>query len=197
MHALTKLTILLLFLPAALPAQESEVDRLIRNELAMTFPSIYFQHNSTAYAKMPYTADSCYKHIALHFKEDNTQLVIWRDSAESEELTKRRIKILSAGLAKYMKRRDIKIRSMKDEQKVSRQTMNLTSDSVKIKYLLSLNSVMDVSKTQFPVVKKNKGDHVDNPRIGCIRCWLSFFHVVERQKRKKAKKRREERKSKN
>lgn len=180
-------------LPTALHAQVSEIDRLMQSELKMTFPSIYFKHNSTEYAKMPYTADSCFRHIALHFKEDNTQLVIWRDSAEADELTNARIKILKAGLKKYMLKRDIKIESMGSEQKVSRQTMKLTTDSTKINYLLSLNSVMDVTKTQWPPNKKKKGDHVDNPRITCVFCWMSCFHVVERHKRNKARRLKEKR----
>lgn len=185
MHGLTKFISLLLFLSTQLPAQVSEIDRLIQNELKMTFPSIYFQHNSTVYAKMPYTADSCYKYIAHNFNADVTQLVIWRDSAETEALTNERIKILKAGLMKYMSVKKIKIESMEEEQKVSRQTIGLTSDSSKINYLLSLNSVMDFSNTNFPVKKKNLSDHVMHPKIYCLACWAHGFWAIERHQRKK------------
>lgn len=185
MSLLHRLTIIFLVLCFRLQAQETEIDRLLHSELKMTFPSIYFKHNSTEYAKMPYTVDSCFRHIAKQFDKDVTALVIWRDSAETEELTTQRIKILKTGLNKYLRKRDIKIRSMGEQQKISRHTIGMTNDSVKIAYLLSLNSVMDVSKTLFPVKKKNKGDHVEHPRIGCINCWMACFHIVERHKRHK------------
>lgn len=184
MYSFVKL-IILLFISSALPAQVPEIDRLVANELKMTFPSIYFQHNSTEYAKMPYTADSCYKYIANNFKADVTELVIWRDSAETEQLTNDRIKILKAGLKKYLLKGKIEIESMGDEQKVSRQTIGLTTDSSKINYLLSLNSAMDFSNTNFPVKKKNLSDHVMHPKIYCLACWAHFFWIDERHERKK------------
>lgn len=173
------------FLCIALSAQVTEIDRLIASEFKMTFPSIYFKHNSTEYAAMPYTTDSCYRCIAEHFNADVTQLVIWRDSSEAEELTTERIVILKAGISKYKHKGRVRIESMGGEQKVSRHTINLANDSVKINYLLSMNSVMDFSNTNFPVMKKKKGDHVMHPRINCIRCWQNGFHVIERHKRKK------------
>ena len=148
--------LLLLFIPPKLKGQDSETDRLIRSELKMTFPSIYFKHNSTDYAPMPYTVDSCFKYIALHFEDNINSLVIWRDSTETEELTNKRIEILKAGLKKYIRPGKIEIHSMGNKQKISRQTINMTSDSTKIEYLLSLNSVLDISKTGFPPEKKNK-----------------------------------------
>jgi len=156
MQAFAKLTIFLLLISIGLPAQDSEIDRLIQGELKMTFPSVYFKHNSTDYAVMPYTVDSCFKYIALHFEDYTNSLVIWRDSTETEELTNERIAKLKAGLKKYIRSVKIEIHSMGNEQKVSRQTINMTSDSTKIKYLLSLNSVFDISKTRFPPEKKKK-----------------------------------------
>jgi hypothetical protein len=178
-------SLIALIIFSGLHAQPSEIDRLMQNELRMTFPSIYFKHNSTEYAAMPYTVDSCFRHIAKEFDKDVTALTLWRDSSETEELTVERMKILKRGLNRYLRKRDIKIQSMGERQKVSRQTISLTTDSSKIAYLLSLNSVLDVSKTIFPVKKKNKGDHVMHPRIGCVNCWMAGFHIVERHKRKK------------
>lgn len=185
MRKLSNFIFVFLFLCSALSAQVTEIDRLIANEFKMTFPSIYFKHNSNQYAAMPYTPDSCYKYIADHFNADVTQLLIWRDSSETEELTKERTVILKAGIRKYKRKGRIRIESMGSEQKVSRHTINLTNDSAKINYLLSFNSVMDFSNTNFPVMKKNKGDHVMHPRIMCIKCWQNGFHVIERHRRKK------------
>jgi hypothetical protein len=193
MPAWSKLIFTFLLLCSRLYAQVSEVDRLIAGELKMTFPSIYFQHNSTAYANMPYTVDSCYRYIAQNFNSDVTQLVIWRDSAETEELTKKRIVILKAGITKYKLKGKVRIESMGEEQKVSRQTVALTNDSVKINYLLSLNSVMDFSNTNFPVKKQNMSDHVMHPKIYCLACWAHGFWIVERHQRKKRARNKEKR----
>ena len=156
MQPLAKLILLLLFISPGLQGQDSEIDRLIKSELKMTFPSIYFKHNSTDYAAMPYTVDSCFKFIALHFKDNINSLVIWRDSTETEKLTNERIEKLNSGLRKHIPSGKIDIHSMGNAQKISRRTINMTSDSTKIEYLLSLNSVFDISKTHFPPEKKNK-----------------------------------------
>lgn len=148
--------ILLLLISSGLRAQDAEIDRLMKSEFKMTFPSIYFKHQSTEYAAMPYTVDSCFNFIAVHFKDNFNKLVIWRDSAETEELTKQRIEKLKAGLKKYLPSEKIEIHSMGKEQKISRQTINRSSDSTKTGYLLSLNSVLDISKTGFPPEKKSK-----------------------------------------
>ena len=124
-----------------------------QSELVMTFPSIYFQHNSTEYAVMPYSVDSCFKFIAQNFKDSYNSLVIWRDSLETEELTNTRIQKLQAGLKKYLPSERIEIHSMGGAQKISRQTINSSNDSLQRAYLLSLNSVFDISKTKFPQEK--------------------------------------------
>src|SRR4051812_572394 len=100
MHTLAKFIILLICFSTHVQAQEREVDRLIQSELKMTFPSIYFKYNSTEYAEMPYTVDSCFKYMAAHAKEINSR-PIWRDSSETEQLTTERIKKLKLGLNKY------------------------------------------------------------------------------------------------
>lgn len=157
MRAILKLVLAFLLISRGLEAQQPEIDRLIGNELKMTFPSIYFVHNTTDYATMPYTVDSCFKYIALHFKEDYNSLVIWRDSAETEQLTNARIEKLKQGLRKYLPSGKIEIHSMGNEQKVSRKTISMTTDSAKVAYLLSLNSVLDFSKTRFiPPAKVKK-----------------------------------------
>lgn len=154
MRALIRSIVLLLLISTGLHAQDSEIDRLIQGELKMTFPSIHFKHNSTEYAAMPYTVDSCLKYIALRYKDNLNSLVIWRDSTETEELTNKRIEKLKLALRKYLPSGKIEIHSMGDQQKISRQTIGMTSDSTKTEYLLSLNSVFDISKTRFPPEKK-------------------------------------------
>ncbi len=159
MRTLIKLTILF-FVSTITHAQETEIDRLIANELKMTFPSIYFKHNSVDFTTMPYSVDSCFKYIALNFDKSVNSLVIWRDSAETEALTNKRITRLKTGLRKYIRDNNIEIQSMGNNQKVSQQTISMTSDNTKIKYLLSLNSVFDISKTRIqaktPEKKKSR-----------------------------------------
>ncbi len=178
MQTLVKLTLILLLLSTKLLGQDSEIDRLVQNELKMTFSSIYFKHNSTDYASMPYSVDSCFKYIALHFDENLNSLVIWRDTAETEDLTIKRIKKLKLALKKYLRNKEFEIYSMGNEQKVSRHTINMTSDSSKIKYLLTLNSVFDISKTRLPF--KTKESHILHPNIFCKSCWKNGFHLNKR-----------------
>ncbi len=169
MQTFAKLTLILLLLSTRLLGQDSEIDRLMKGELKMTFPSIHFKHKSTDYATMPYSADSCFKFIANHFKGNINDLEIWRDTLETEELTNKRIEILKVGLRKYLKHGKIEIHSMENEQKVSRHTMAMTSDSTKIKYLLTLNSVFDISKTQTQnttAIKPHKVSHLP--------CWMNL-----------------------
>lgn len=156
MRTLSNLTIIFLFISTIFRGQDTEIDRLISGELKMTFPSIYFKHNSTDYARMPYKVDSCFKYIALNYDKNINSLVIWRDSIEIESLTNRRIKKLNSGLRKYIKSGAIEIHSMGEQQKTSRQTINMTSDGTKIDYLLTLNSVFDISKTRISPKKTEK-----------------------------------------
>jgi hypothetical protein len=178
MRTFTKLT-LILFLSTKLFAQDNEIDRLIQSEFKMTFPSIYFKHKSTDYAKMPYSADSCFKYIASHFDESINSLVIWRDISETEGLTIKRIKKLKSALRKYLRTNKFEVYSMGHEQKVSRQTFKLTSDSSKIKYLLTLNSVFDISKSRKPTTQNQTGTsaHIMHPRLFCWDCFKSFYHL--------------------
>lgn len=152
-------------------------------ELKMTFPSIYFKHNSADYAVMPYTVDSCFKYIAHHFDKNINSLVIWRDSAESEALTKTRIKKLNAELKKYISKGKPQIHSMEGLQKISRQTIALTTDSVQINYLLTLNSVFDFSKTRFSKEDpSSKLSHLYRPKIWCWSCIKSGFHMDKKSR---------------
>lgn len=196
MWTFTKLTIALLFIAVGLHGQDSEIDRLIQSEFKMTFPSIYFKHNSTDYAPMPYKIDSCFKYIALNYNKDINSFVIWRDSNETEALTDKRIKKLRNGLRKYLKNDAIEIISMEQEQKISRRTMGMTSDKAKIDYLLTLNSVFDISKTRVPKDKSPALDHYLRPKIWCWNCWRTGFHMdktsrnlrkMERYKKRKLK----------
>ena len=164
MQTLAKLILVLLFISPTLSGQNVEIQTSINNgELKMSFPSIYFKHKATDYATMPYTVDSCFKYIALHIKDIN-DLVIWRDSLETEKLTNQRIKKLKTELSKY-KVSGIYIKSMGKEQKISRRTIEDSTDSTQIKYLLSLNSVFDISRTKTPI-KPHKGWHLP--------CWMNW-----------------------
>lgn len=185
MRKRTRLLLLLLFIVTSLRAQDSGIDRLIKGELKMTFPSIYFKHKSTDYAAMPYTADSCFKFMAVHIKDINS-LVIWRDSAETEELTTMRIKKLKMGLNKYTPSEKIDIKSMGKEQKISRHTIDITDNNEQIQHLLSLNSVFDISRTRFS--KRKAKTHVELPRLRCIHCWKNGFHIKLRRQLRQAKK---------
>jgi len=184
-YSIFKILIFLLVASKA-RAQDVEVDRLMEGELKMTFPSIYFKHQSADYATMPYAVDSCFKFVASHFEDDINSLVIWQDSIETKELTSKRVKKLKAGLSKYKRTGGIEIHSMGKEQKISRRTINMTSDSTKMKHLLSLNSVFEISKTR---IRDKKGfarkNHVELPRPWCWGCWKSGFHTRERRQLRK------------
>lgn len=176
MQALIKLLIVIIFIPTKLQGQEQEIDRLIAGELKMTFLSIYFKHNSTDYADMPYKVDSCFKHIALNYDKNLNSLVIWRDSMETEVLTSRRIKKLNSELKKYIKDGVVEIYSMKERQKVSCRTISMTSSEAKIDYLLTLNSVFDISKTRIAHKQiKNKKERKAIPHLVWTG-WRTGFH---------------------
>ena len=168
-----KIALALLVVTTCIRSQDKEIQtRLNNGELKMNFPSIYFKNNSTDYAAMPYSADSCFNYIAKNIKDIN-DLVIWRDSLETEKLTRRRIKKLKSALSKHKETCSVYIESMEEEQKISRHTIEMGTDSTQIKYLLSLNSVFDISKTRFPPEKKDKKK---NRRRLVWTGWKTGFH---------------------
>lgn len=160
-------------------AQQTDMSRLIQEELSMTFPSIYFKNNSTDYAVMPYVVDSCFKYIANNVK-DIVSYVIWRDSLEPEKLSKQRIKKLKTDLKKYAPKNHVKIESMGSAQKISRNTIR-KADKQQQEYLLTLNSVLDVSGTHMEADAGNRS-HIFHPRIWCWKCWKSGFHMDKRSR---------------
>ncbi len=183
------LLFVLIFTANKLQSQESDIDTRIKNgELTMTFPSIYFKHNSTDYANMPYSADSCFKYIALNFDFSVNSLVIWRDTSETEILSNRRIQKLKLNLKKYLKNTKIDIYSMGDQQKISRYTINQATNKSTLSYLLTLNCVFEISKTQLNN-KIKYTNHVMRPSITCWGCWKSGFHWRSRMKIRKMEKR--------
>ncbi len=188
MQIIRLLLIFLICFSTSILGQGTKNDSLINGELKITFPSVYFKHKSIDYASMPYTVDSCFKHIAASFNENIVSLIIWRDSLETEQLSSKRIKKLKSELKKYLKKNEIEIYSMDMEQKISRHTINATTDSTKINYLLSLNSVFDISKTRLPF--KTKESHMLRPSIFCASCWKNGFHLNKRgrEARKMARK---------
>lgn len=173
---INRLIIILLLLSATLHAQNSPIENSITSgELKMTFPSIYFKHNSTDYASMPYTVDSCFKFIAAKIKELNSYPV-WRDSAEKERLTYIRIQKLKIDLKKYVSSNSIHFQSMGAAQKISRRTIETSKNDVQTQYLLSLNAVLDVSgaiKNKDNGREKKQGKGI--PRL--VWCgWQYGFH---------------------
>lgn len=171
-------------------AQEREVEFPAENELKMSFPSIYFKHNSTDYAQMPYPVDSCFIFIQKNVK-DIKSYVVWRDSGETEQLSNKRVQKIRGDLNKYTKAQ-IKVLSMGKEQKISRYTIN-KNDKAQRSYLLSLNSVFDVYTTRTRKEMKMQ-THIQRPRIWCWGCISSGFHYKARKKIKKIKKEREKNK---
>ena len=187
----TKIVLLFLVVSITLHGQDkNSQSKLNSGEFKMNFPSIYFKNNSTDYAAMPYSVDSCFKYIAANTKYIN-DLVIWRDSLEPEKFSKQRIKKIRTALSKYKEIRGIPIESMGKEQKISRHTIEISSDQTQIQYLLSLNSVFEISATRFEKQAKYT-NHIMRPRIWCWGCWSSGFHTVARRKLKKMEKQRKE-----
>lgn len=181
MQTLVKLTIILLCVSTTLRGQDTETQtRLSNGELKMTFPSIYFNHNSTDYATMPYTVDSCFKFISTNIKFLNSY-PIWRDSSETEQLTNKRIKRLKDDLNKYEPKGKVNIKSMGNKQKISRRTISTTSDNEQIKYLLSLNSVLDVSGAIHRKKKWTTRTHYEG-RYLCFGCWRRGAFTKEYQR---------------
>lgn len=174
-------SLIFLLLTTTLQAQNPEVEKLLEGELKMTYPSIYFVHNSTDYSEMGYTVDSCFKYIAGHIKYLNS-IVIWRDSSETEQLTGARIKKIKLDLNKYIPSRNVDIESMEDQQKLSQRTINKATTDKQKQYLLSFNSVLDVSGA-IRHRKKWRRTHVEG-RIFCIECWQRgvFFRKKTRKK---------------
>lgn len=162
-----------------LRGQNSDLTRLMQEELSMTFPSIYFKNNSTEYAAMPYVVDSCFRYIANNVK-DIVSYVIWRDSLETEKLTHARIKKLKTDLKRYAPKNKVKIASMGSAQKISRHTINRANKEQQ-QYLLTLNSVFDISKTFLPPDKINSS-HILHPKIWCWKCWKNGFHLDKRSR---------------
>lgn len=179
-HIRLKIGFPLLLVANVLLSQNNDLNRLPDKELQMTFPSIYFKHNSTDYAKMPYKVDSCFKYIALHFDQNINSLVIWRDSLETEALTNARIKKLSAQLKKHLRKNNFEIISMADQQKISRYTLQKTVEQTNRDYLLSLNSCFDFSKTKVPL--KTTNSHIIRPKIWCKDCWKNGFHLDKKSR---------------
>jgi hypothetical protein len=165
---ITKIIFLLFFATTTLHAQNAEVEKLMEGDLKMTYPCIYFVHNSTDYAPMPYPVDTCYKYIASHIKYLNS-IVIWRDSSETEYLTESRIKKIKLDLNKYTAFGNVDIESMENEQKISQRTIRKATNDKQLQYLLSFNSVLDVSGA-IRHRKRWRRTHTQG-RIFCIQCW--------------------------
>lgn len=167
----TKFLFIFFIVAKGLCAQNTEIDGLIKSELKMTFPRIYFKNNLIEYEAMPYTVDSCFKYIAANLK-DIRSFVIWRDSSESEQLSTRRIQKLKADLNKYTPSAKIYIESMKGAQKISQLTIKKSSSIEQTRYLLSLNAVFDVYTTgTLPEKQVGKKSHIYHPRFWCFNCW--------------------------
>jgi hypothetical protein len=158
----TKIILIILVCTFSLHGQKNSTQARLNNaELSMAYPNIYFKHNSIEYAQMPYSVDSCFKYIAVNIK-NLYSLDIYRDSSETDQLTYKRIKKLQADMKKYLSSGRLNIKSAGKAQKISQHVIYKGSDSTQIQYLLSLNSVFDVSgslmkkKIKMKKPKKNK-----------------------------------------
>ena len=170
MQRTAKFLLILFIFTKTICAQDTEIAGLIKGELKMTYPRIYFKNNVTDYAAMPYSADSCFKYITINLK-DIRSFVIWRDSSETEQLTTKRIKKLKADLIKYTAAK-IYIESMKGAQRVLQSTISKANAYEQKQYLLSLNAVFDVYTTaQLAEKDLGKKSHIQHPRIWCLNCW--------------------------
>jgi hypothetical protein len=161
-------------------AQDGHIGRLIDGELRMTFPSIYFKHNSTEYADMPYSVDSCYKYIVKNAK-DISDYAIWRDSSETEALTGQRIKKINSEFRKYKLKGKIIIENMHEAQKISQYTINLSKTQTQTPQLLCLNSAFEIAQTHLTEQDKQL-NHILHPRIWCWSCLISFGHLDKRSR---------------
>lgn len=164
--------------------QAQEVEIPFEDELKMTFPSIYFKHNSTEYAEMPYPVDSCFIFIQKNVK-DIKSYVIWKDSGETEQLSSKRVQKIRSDLSKYSKAA-VRVSSMGKDQKISRYTIYHNPAEQK-QYLLSLNSVFDVYTTRTRKEMKTR-THIQRPRLFCWGCISSGFHYKARKAMKKIRK---------
>ena len=186
MQRATSIVIILFLLTKSLHAQNPEVENLMQGDLKLIYPSIYFKHNSEEYAPMPYSADSCIKYIASHLKYLNC-IVIWRDSSETEFITNARIKKVLHDISKYTALGNVDIKSMKDAQKISQRTIKKASNDKELQYLLSFNSVLDVSGA-IRHRKKLRRTHSEG-RYFCLECWKRgvFFHKKKKKNSSKSK----------
>ncbi len=177
----------ILFFSYSAKAQEAEIDRLIQNELKMTFPSIYFKHNSLSYAPMPYSVDSCLNYIALNINDIN-DLVMWQDSSETQVLMEERMRKIRRALKKYKETRSITIVPIYKKQKIASTTIAMTTDPSKVQYLLSLNSVFEISKTRISPERKwwQRRTHKEG-RYLCYACWQRGAFSKENRQRKNHK----------
>lgn len=153
--------------------------------LKMAYPNIYFKHNSIEYAEMPYSADSCFKYISSNIK-DLYSLDIYRDSSETDQLTYKRIKKLNSDIRKYLPAGRLNIKSAGKAQKISQRSIYKDSDSTQIQYLLSMNSVFDVSGSLMKKKRKMKKPK-KNKKHCCLICIaegdcsiFTFFRVGPR-----------------
>ena len=71
---------------------------------------------------------------------------------------------------------------MKNAQKISHYTILKGNDSLQKQYLLSLNSVFDVSETRILIPQKEKKSHIERPRWWCLKCWQKGRFTAEYQR---------------
>lgn len=177
MKALIFSLILFLFSEFQVNAQTADIP----GEQKMTFPSVYFRSNSVEYAEMPYTADSCYKYIAGHKKNEIGYLIVWHDPSEPDVIASQRLDKVKAEIAKYHPAGKIRIVFMNEGNKISKETLEKARTTDEKKYLLMLNTSIDYSPTR---TNKNQGtyyNHIWYPRPWCLACWRHGFHIRERK----------------
>jgi hypothetical protein len=112
----------------------------------MTYPNIYFKLNSTEYAKMPYSVDSVFKCIVTGIKNKGTlSLSIWRDSVETEQLSKKRIIKFKHDLNKYIDSDKIIIQLCPYSWQSTAEVLKKGQNPAMYKeYILTLSSMIEV-----------------------------------------------------
>lgn len=87
---------------------------------------------------------------------------------------------LKTKLSNLLLVKEFEIHSAGNEQKVSRQTINMTADSSKVKYLLTLNSVFDISKTRRAF--QTSQSHLLRPRLFCWNCIKNGYYLDKKSR---------------
>lgn len=114
-----------------------------KSKFHMEFPNIYFKNQTTEYAEMPYSIESCFKFIKTYIKEIKGYAMS-RDSSETDALSKQRIIKIKKDLNKFIPSEKINI-MLGFGDRISQKIIDKGVGYKEIQFLLSLNSVFEPS----------------------------------------------------